>query len=269
MADTVAALEQLSEDASRLQDAIKRCRTKRVSTEIVRPTARAMAKSYFEEVRPELSVVQQRAGLVDEIDYDIQEILQLSSSVQAKPRYSKLLKELRLFLSEATLNVLKSRGENRLVLSALEAGIFETLVKMLPPAAAAYEQTLRDIRAGERVSWRGPANEFREVLREVIDHLAPDNQVIAFAGYQPEGDRTTPTQRQKVRFILRSRKSSAAAIGVAETSLGTVDEAVALLARSTYQRSNVSTHTTTGGSEIRNLKRYVDALLGELLEIRV
>jgi hypothetical protein len=269
MADTVAALEQLSQDAIRLQEAIKRCRTKRVSTDIVRPTARAIAKSYFEEVRPELSLVQQRAGLVDEIDYDIQEILQLSSSAQPKARYGKLLKELRLFLSEATLNVLKSHGENRLVLSALEAGILETLAKMLPPAAAAYEQTLRDIRAGERVSWRGPANEFREVLREVIDHLAPDNQVMASPGYQPDGDRTMPTQRQKVRFILRSRRSSAVAIGVADTSLGAVEEAVALLARSTYQRSNVSTHTTTGGGEIRNLKRYVDALLGELLEIRV
>jgi Predicted pPIWI-associating nuclease len=268
MPDTVAALEQLSQDAYRLQDTIKRCRTKRVNTELIRPTARAMARSYFEDARPELLVVQQRAGLVDEIDYDIQEILQLSSSTQNKTRYGKLLRELRLFLSEATLNVLKFRGENRLVLSALEAGILETLAKMLPPAAGSYEQTLRDIRAGERVSWRGPANEFREVLREVIDYLAPDRQVMDSTGYQPDGDRSVPTQRQKVRFILRNRKSGTAAIGVAETSLDAVEEAVAVLARSTYQRSNVSTHTATGGSEIRNLKRYVDALLGELLEIR-
>ena len=45
------------------------------------------------------------------------------------------------------------------------------------------------------------------------------------------------------------------------------DEAVASLARSTYQRGSASTHAPADAKEIRNLKRYVDALLGELLEI--
>jgi hypothetical protein len=70
-----------------------------------------------------------------------------------------------------------------------------------------------------------------------------------------------------VRFILRARRSSGAAVAVAEASLETVDEAVAGLARSTYQRGSVSTHVSTSGKEIRNLKRYVDALLAELLEV--
>jgi hypothetical protein len=39
------------------------------------------------------------------------------------------------------------------------------------------------------------------------------------------------------------------------------------LARTTYTRGAVSTHTATSGAEIRNLKRYVEALLAELLEI--
>jgi hypothetical protein len=60
---------------------------------------------------------------------------------------------------------------------------------------------------------------------------------------------------------------SSAAVAVAETSLLTVEEAVASLARSTYQRGSVSTHTASNGSEIRSLKRYVDALLAELLEV--
>lgn len=54
---------------------------------------------------------------------------------------------------------------------------------------------------------------------------------------------------------------------VAEGSLATVEEAIATLARSTYQRSSVSTHTSSNIAEIRNLKRYVDALLGDLLEV--
>jgi hypothetical protein len=49
--------------------------------------------------------------------------------------------------------------------------------------------------------------------------------------------------------------------------LATVEESVAALARSAYQRGSVSTHTPTDGAEIRNMKRYIDALLAELLEV--
>jgi hypothetical protein len=138
---------------------------------------------------------------------------------------------------------------------------------MLPVAAASYEQALLDVSQGGRASWRGTATELREVLREVIDHLAPDASVTAAPGFQMEENQTRPTQRQKVRFILRARRSSSAALGVAEASLVTVEEAVANLARSTYTRGAVSTHSRTSNTEIRNLKRYADALLGELLEI--
>ena len=101
----------------------------------------------------------------------------------------------------------------------------------------------------------------------MIDHLAPDEEVMASSGFQLEKGQTRPTQRQQVRFILRARRNSRAAVGVAEASLATVDEAVATLARSTYQRGSVSTHTGSTSKEIKNVKRYVDALLGELLEI--
>jgi hypothetical protein len=107
----------------------------------------------------------------------------------------------------------------------------------------------------------------REVLRELIDHLAPDEKVMAATGFQLEESLKSPTQKQKVRFILRARRKPTAAVSVAEASLATVEEGVAMLARSTYQRGSVSTHTPTDGSEIRNLKRYTDALLAELLEI--
>jgi hypothetical protein len=100
-----------------------------------------------------------------------------------------------------------------------------------------------------------------------MDHLAPDEKVKASTGFTPEPGQDSPTQKQKVRFILRARRSSSAAVAVAEASLQTIDESIATLARSTYTRGSVSAHTKTNASEIRNLKRYVDALLAELLEI--
>jgi hypothetical protein len=162
---------------------------------------------------------------------------------------------------------MKARGTPRLILSDVERAILATLTAMLPGTAASYEQALRDISQGGRVSWRGTATELRETLREVMDHLAPDNKVMTVAGFQLEPGLSKPSQKQKVRFILRARRSSSAAVTVAEASLGTVDEAVANLARSTYQRGSASTHVGASGQEIKNVKRHVDALLAELLEI--
>jgi hypothetical protein len=132
-------------------------------------------------------------------------------------------------------------------------------------AAASYEQALRDIAQPNRVSWRGVAAEFREVLRAVIDHLAPDGQVVASSGFQLEEKQRRPTQRQKVVFALRARRCSDAAINSAEEALNVVEEAIAKLARSTYTRGSISTHTATGEAEILALKGYVDALIGDLL----
>lgn len=132
--------------------------------------------------------------------------------------------------------------------------------------AASYEQVLQDIATGKRVSWRGTGTELREVLREVMDHLAPDGDVMAASGFKLEGDLKRPTQKQKVRFILKARKR---AVGVAEASIETVEAGIATLARSTYQRGSVTTHASTDAAEVRKLKNYVDALLVELLEIGV
>src|SRR5258705_12710486 len=100
-----------------------------------------------------------------------------------------------------------------------------------------------------------------------MDNFAPDKEVSAAPGFQPEAGQTRPTQKQKVRYILKARRSSGAAVAVAEASLETVDVSVAALARSAYQRGSVSTQVGTTGKEIRNLKRYIDALLAELLEV--
>jgi hypothetical protein len=268
MADTLAALDQISEEVGKLSDVISAARTKTVHPSLLQPAARTIARTYFESVRPELSVIQNRAGLVEEIDFVLQSILQLATSSREKAAYLGQIAELRPYLLEATVDIMKARGSGVLVLSQIERAILGTLSKMLPPTAASYEQALLDIAQGRRVSWRGSATELREVLRETIDYLAPDNKVSESTGFQLEEGQTAPTQKQKVRFILRARRSNSAAVAVAEASLTTVEESVAALARSTYRRGSVSTHVATGATEIRNLKRYVDALLAELLEIQ-
>jgi Predicted pPIWI-associating nuclease len=267
MTDALTALDQMSEDVAGLAAAVTRVRTKTVRSVVVQPTASAIARTYFESVRLELSAVQNRAGLIEEIDFVLQTLLQLGTAPREKEAYLGHIAELQPYLLEATVDIMKARGNRRLILSQTERAILDTLGKMLPLTAASYEQALLDLAQGKRVSWRGTAAELREVLREAIDHLAPDDKVLASPGFQPEQGQTLPTQKQKVRFILRARKGNSASVAVAEASLSTVDESIAVLARSTYRRGSASTHAATDPSEIRNLKRYVDALLAELLEI--
>jgi hypothetical protein len=267
MADALAALDEMAGHLAALSRAANSGRSKYLAVSDVQPVARAIAITYFESIRTDLDAAKSRAGLVEEIDFVVQQILQLASGPREKQSYIGQLNELRPYLLEATVDLMKSRGTARLVLSQTERAILETLAALLPSCAASYEQALRDITQGGRVSWRGTATELRETLREVIDHFAPDDKVSALSSPQRESDESRPTQKQKVRYILKARRSPGAAVAVAEASLDTIDEAVATLARSTYQRSSVSTHLGTSGKEIKSLKRYVDALLAELLEV--
>ena len=154
MIDALAALDQLSENVARLSAAVDSVRTKTVQPGIVQPIAREIAKIYFESVRNELVAIQNRVALVEEIDFVFQTILQLATTAREKDAYHGQIGELRPYLLEATIDFMKARGSRRLVLSETERGILETLTKMLPVAAASYEQALIDISQGKRVSWR-------------------------------------------------------------------------------------------------------------------
>jgi DNA-binding TFAR19-related protein (PDSD5 family) len=266
MTEVLTALERLSKDVTRLTSVVVAVRSKLVPPQKVQRIARSIADAYFGSVHSRLQAVQHRAGLADEIEFVIGAILQFSTEPREKTAYLGQVKELRPYLQEAMIDVMKARGVRRLVLSDTERDILNTLERMLPTTASSYEQVLLDIAAGKRVSWRGTGTELREVLREVMDHLAPDGDVMAAPGFKLEDDLKRPTQKQKVRFILKARRRS---VGVAGDSVETVEEGIAKVVRSTYQRGSATTHASTDAAEVRKLKNYVDALLVELLEIAV
>ncbi len=135
MTDALTALDQITEDLSRLVAAVNAVRTKTVASAAVQPLARAVARLYFENVRLELQATQNRGSLIEEIDWLFQDILQLASAPREKQAYLGQIGELRQRLLEATFDLMKARGSSRLVLSQTERGILETLAKMLPTAA--------------------------------------------------------------------------------------------------------------------------------------
>ncbi len=153
------------------------------------------------------------------------------------------------------------------VATPTERRIIDTLSRILPAAAASYQQCLFDLGGASRLSYRGVAHELREVLRETLDYLAPDPDVMAESGFKLEKSMTRPTQRQKALFVLRKRNLPGEAIRAPELAVSMVEELGAAITRSAYTRGSISAHGASSSPEVRQLKMYVDAVLAELLVI--
>ena len=147
--------------------------------------------------------------------------------------------------------------------------IVSSLREVCPSAAAAYEQALRDLQGGERLSWRGPATDMREALRETLDALAPDEDVSAEPSFKLEQGTHRPSMRQKAKYILKERGLVGNQINVSDTTIGHVEDAVSAITRSVYVRSNVSTHTPTSRDEVARLHGWVRLVMCDLLSLPI
>lgn len=147
-----------------------------------------------------------------------------------------------------------------------EQTLIDLIGNVVPSAEISYRQALADLNDDSRVSFRGPALELREVLREVLDHYAPDKEVIAGPGFHLDPGRAVPTMKQKVRHILRSRKIGKTKIATPEDSVSAVDAIVSDLTRSAYDLGSLATHVSLERKQVIQLKRYIDAVLHDILD---
>jgi hypothetical protein len=259
-----------------VEGAIARVSAVNVNTSTARDSARSLIQGYFRRTRPDLLTLGVTEADLESLDGQMQRLLQLANGRNAKQSYIRVLREIRSSLEGIELTREYRFGERRrseevsgsILATDVEARILATLKDLLPTAALSYEQALLDLAASsERVSFRGTANELREALRETLDHLAPDDQVMAADGFRLEEGRTTPTQRQKVGYILRSRQLSRTARRAPEDAVSLIEELTGSVARASYERSNLSTHVATTEQELRQMKMYVDGVLAELLQV--
>lgn len=244
-----------------------------IGKQSTRDQARALVQQYFRFTRPHLGVL----GFTNEelvpLDSAMQDLLRLANSISPKASYAAAIRTGRRELSQieliremrlGTTSAARTSRDNKP--SSIEQAIIDTLEALLPGAALGYRQALRDIADDERHSYRGVAAELREVVREVLDRLVSDDDLKS-AGVAIESGQNGYTQKQKVRLLLKSRGLSDNARKAPEESVRLVDELTASLTRSVYVRGSISTHVTSPVEEVRQLKLYVDGVLGELLEI--
>lgn len=230
-----------------------------------------VVQQYFRRTRPELVTLGCKPALIKALDSAMQDLLLLSNSRNLRSSYRKALGR----IGEAHKKIAIERelrlgqrllaGKPTLSLSGFESSLLNLLGSLIQSAALSYRQALIDLGSEDRVSYRGTANELRETLREILDRLAPDKE-LAKAGIAVETGEKGYTQKQKVRYILRSRQLAKTAIQAPQDAVALIDELTASLARSTYQRSAVATHVAMTKREVQRMKRYVDTVLADVLE---
>jgi Predicted pPIWI-associating nuclease len=246
-----------------------------VGRQATRVEAKSVVQQYFRSTRGHLTSIGFTDSELSPLDEEMQELLRLANAVSQKSAYGKVLRDAKKLLAQIELNRemrlgLSNSAPGRLAgrdaPSQVERAILSTLSALVPGAALGYEQALRDIQDGERLSYRGVASELRETVREVLDRLAPDKDLVT-AGVKVEQGHSGFTQKQKVRHILRSRGVTENARKAPEDSIRLIEELTASLARSVYVRGSISTHVSSPRAEVQQLKLYVDGILAELLEI--
>lgn len=249
-----------------------RTKSVNVNKEALRTEIQELVQEYFRSLRPTLV----KLGLSDVLaglDGPAQELLRLATGRNARASYLRSLRALHRARVAAEIERERKLGMAAtgppvdVVTSGVETQILATLRKLLPSAGLSYEQALRDLRGAPRLSYRGTAVELREALREVLDHLAPDTDVMRSPGFKLEKDAARPTMKQKAQFILKARGVVSGALATPRDAIQRVEDASASLARSVYTRGSVSTHVATTREEVLTMKPYVEGVLAELLQV--
>lgn len=234
-----------------------------------RDSLRELVEHYFNTVRPCFIGASEQDPDVGSVDTVMQELLVLCHKHGSIKRYQAMLLKARKGLIAIDARLVSSPPITAIPThpNHIDEMIIETLNQIAPSAALSYKQALDDLGADRRLSWRGPATDLRESLRETLDHLAPDADVLMMPGYKQSTETNGPTMKQKVRFIMKSRGVARALSDPAEAATESIDSIVGTFVRSVYTRTSISTHTPTEKTEVLRIRDFVRIVLCELLEI--
>jgi hypothetical protein len=260
----------LETELGSLERAIQKVKARHVNTRKVKDAIRMFVQRYFTEWRNTLAAILGSNGHLSPLDAEMQELLRCTQRRALVEEYRKRLRATRRAVDALELLVVGAppQGIGFKQLEARQQRILETVGKLCASAATSYEQGLEDLAGCDRKSWRGTAVEFREALREVLDSLAPDEEVTKQPGFKPEPDTKAPTMKQKAVFILRSRRPKDSQIKAFAGAIDVIEETIGRFVRSVYSRSSTAVHVPVSRDEAIRVKDYVSLVLADLLEIK-
>jgi hypothetical protein len=262
-------VRNLERSANQLWASLRKLTSKQVTQKEPRDEAKTIVDKYFRNVRQSLVDRQIDLDFVSYLDGIMHALLEATHKNTSLLIFRRIVRDMQetLFEAEKLSLMASSAASHDIILDTIDKKILQTLKGISTSAALSYEQALVDMRASERMSWRGPASDLREALRELLDELAPDKEVETASGFRLEPNTNRPTMKQKTQHILMKRRLARKAIKSVQESVAIVEEMVGSFVRSVYTRASISTHTPTDKSEVIRIRNQVRTVLCELLEI--
>ncbi len=264
----IESIRTLQELVNNLNASLKKIKSTQVYQKNIIKLSKDIVDMYFRNTRVRLTSTSINSDVISEIDINMHALLEATHKRSSLSNYRKLLPKMKKHLLEIEkIGLVASGNINKFQLDHVDKRIIDTLKKLVPSSALSYEQALIDIQESKRLSWRGPATDFREALRECLDYLAPDKEVENMPGFKLEPNTHGPTMKQKTLCILKKRELSNAVIKTAQDAVAIIDELLGSFVRSVYSRASVSTHTPTDKNEVIRIRELVKLVLCELLSI--
>jgi hypothetical protein len=252
-------------DFGRLAPKIVKSTSVNINAVHLREEVKAVARQYMRDGRPVLLREGFDSAVLDE---HFKKLHELADGINKAASYKWRVSAVRKAIPELTSRLEMQAGTGGDAgHSVAEAQLVDAITALVPSAGLSYRQAIHDLADSNRVSFRGPAAELREVLREILDHQAPDTDVTSSPGFKLEKDRLKPTMKQKVRFILKARGQGLSTVELPEKALESVEAIVGGLARSVYNFGSVVTHVASERQAVVHPKRYAEVVLSHLLEL--
>jgi Predicted pPIWI-associating nuclease len=258
---------------TRLLSTLSQSRTKTVNGKRERNHIRSVVQAWFGQYKPVFLTFLAEETPLAPIDDEMQLLLKLAAVATPRRKLKLLCTSIRDKFRNTLLFPLSRAYWSRVpeqAPSGRDTEVVRRLEKLDQALADSYEQVAEDLADKARRTFRGTAAELREVLRGVLDRLAPEDQIKDTDWYKEarrtgERKENSPTQGERTKFILRQRKKGTAAIEAAESYTKSVEERLGHVVRVAYGLASKATHAGAEHAEIVQQVRYVNALLAELL----
>jgi hypothetical protein len=172
------AWDHFYERIERLQNGVRGVSAMAVNSKSLKAEAKDLVQYYFRDARPSAVNTGITETDLQKIDDILQDLNKLALGNNRKSSYLTCITACRKLV--ATISVQRHKlvgisaftpAKSAVGITPQQQNIMETLNAMLPLAARSFGQVLNDLADTSRISFRGPAVELRELLREVIDHL--------------------------------------------------------------------------------------------------
>ncbi len=255
-----------------LKTSLARNKSARVVARKEKNHVRSLIEAWFRSFRPRFEVYVDDETALRQVDDSMQDLLKLSSKISERKAYLRIARRVERYFRDSLLVPLSRAYWSQAAAEAnegMEPEVARRLSALDPALRDSYEQAIEDMSNEGRKTYRGPANELREVLREVLHKLAPDKEVTRTDWWKArrasKKDSNPPTHAERTIYILRAHRAGSAAEEAAESFLNNVEERLGQVVRASYRRASASTHAGAERDEVLQQLRYINALLTELL----